>query len=162
MPPINTVLTERALPKQCHGRGWRRRECKVSDFLRPHTPTLTHPASYTAPFPSPPPTDEKVCHQRTNTTHLGWRGRGALWLGTCGACGEKEVSRLPRSERQPVRTDLDNSLIISGGLQTNWGNGHSATGLRPPQLEEAGEDSLNPQAASFHPKHPAASWEGPP
>lgn len=46
-------------------------ESRVSDFLRPHTPTLTYPASHTAPFPSPPPTDEKACHQGTNATFPG-------------------------------------------------------------------------------------------
>lgn len=55
---IITVLKERVLPKL--GRGWRR--YRVSDFLHPHTPTLTYPASHTAPFSSPPPTDDKVCH----------------------------------------------------------------------------------------------------
>lgn len=109
---FDTILKAQVFPKQCHGRGWgRRKEYKVSDFLRPHTPTLTYPASHTAPFPSSPPTDEKVCHQRTHATFPG--GVETAWAPMV-----LEISKLPSNEGQPLRTMTWTSLSQENYRQT--------------------------------------------
>lgn len=108
-------------------------ECRVSDFLRPHTPTLTYPASHTAPFPSPPPTDEKMCHQGTNATFPGCGGGGDLpehlWHRRFLSSPAMSHSELGPGHHSLKRT-------------TNWGSSHTATRLRTKWLEEAGEVGL--------------------
>lgn len=78
----------------------------MSDFLRPHTPhspTLppTEPLS-----PSLHPQNDDLCRQRTNATLLGGGG--------------EEVSKLPRSEGQPLgsRTWMKVSLCQEDYRQT--------------------------------------------